>query len=74
MRAVVSYVAANPGCNKSRAGRGGSSGPLFTGSVERAIRRGYLSEQRRGGRYQLFVTDSGHRFAAQPASPAGEGT
>lgn len=53
-----------PGCSKSDAARGGQAGPLYSGSVERAIRRGFVREEESGrSRYRLFVTDAGREFA-----------
>jgi hypothetical protein len=65
MRAVVRYVAGHPGCSKSDAARCGDSGPLYQGSVERAIRRGYVraEQDHPTARYRLFATDAGREFA-----------
>jgi len=81
MREVVKYVAAHPGCSKSDAARGGKSGPLYASSVQRAVFRGFIREDRGGGRAgsrcRLFVTDAGLEFAggrlylpAEPGTPA----
>ena len=67
MRVVVRYVAAHPGCSKGDAARGGESGPLYASSVQRAVLRGFIREDRDKGRpgsgCRLFVTDAGREFA-----------
>jgi hypothetical protein len=66
MRAVVEFVAANPGCSKSDAGREGGTGAARQGSVERVITHGYVAAERQpGGRYQLQVTPKGRAFIGQ---------
>jgi len=74
MRVVVRYVAGNPGCSKADAGRSGE-GVLFWGSVERAIARGYLRQEKDhpGGHCRLYVTPAGTRFAG-PADRNGSGS
>lgn len=65
MLAVARYVAGHPGCSKSDAARCGESGPLYAGSVERAIRRGYVrtEQDHPTAHYRLFLTEAGEEFA-----------
>ena len=57
MLAVAAYVTAHPGCNKSEAGRGGDAGPVYSGSVERAIRRGLIRQEQDhpASHYRLYA-------------------